>query len=219
MGFLSGKKKIDTERGMLEIRGTMNALTLRIRKLETRMTDEQKMAREAMSRGDRTAAKSHLTVAVELDGRRGRYQQQYVTLETSLLNIEEARDQSDVLRAFTTANEALVQARKLLTPSEIQAQLDRLSQAFEQISIAGELLSEDLSSAGSTAEADESIEKQLEAMEAEIILEKEGVLPPLGTKGSAKTKEEQASQDKRIEDLLADLEKEAKEEREKEAQS
>jgi hypothetical protein len=219
MGFLSGKKKIDTERGMLEIRGTMNALTLRLRKLETRMTDEQRMAREAMSRGDRTSAKSHLTVAVELDGRRGRYQQQFVTLETALLNIEEARDQSEVLRAFTTANEALTQARKLLTPSEIQMQLDKLSQAFEQISIAGELLSEDLSSAGSTAEADESIEKQLEAMEAEILLEKEGVLPPLGAKGQTKTKEEQASQDKRIEDLLDDLEKEAKAEREKEAQS
>jgi len=28
MGFLSGKKKVDTERGILEMKGTMNALTL-----------------------------------------------------------------------------------------------------------------------------------------------------------------------------------------------
>ena len=53
MGFLSGKKKVDAERGILEIKGTMNALTLRIRRLDTRMVEEQKKAKDAMSRGDR----------------------------------------------------------------------------------------------------------------------------------------------------------------------
>jgi len=218
MGFLSGKKKIDAERGMLEIRGTMNALTLRIRKLETRSAEEQKLAREAMSAGDRSAAKSHLTVVVELDGRRARYHQQFLTLETALMSIEEARDQADVLKAFTMANDALTQARKLLTPTEIQTQLDKLSQAFEEISIAGELLSEDLSTTGSTAEAEEKVDKQLEAMEAEILLEKEGVLPPL-SKEPSKTKSGEKSKEKKVDDLLADLEREAKEEREKAAHS
>ena len=75
MGFLSGKKKVDAERGILEIKGTMNALTLRIRRLETRMVEEQKKAKDAMSRGDRTIARHHLSIVVDLENRRGRYQQ------------------------------------------------------------------------------------------------------------------------------------------------
>ncbi len=219
MGFLSGKKKVDAERGMLEMKGTMNALTLRVRRLETRMTEEQKSAKEAMAKGDRTSARSHLSIVVDLENRKGRYQQQFLTLETALLNIEEARDQAEVLRAFGIANEALMEARTLLTPIEIQTQLDKLSESFEHITIAGELLSEDLSTTGATVEAEERIDRQLDSMEAEILLEKEGVLPPLRTKGEAISTEKGKSEEKRIDDLLANLEREAREEREREAES
>lgn len=220
MGFLSGKKKVDAERGILEIKGTMNALTLRIRRLETRQVEEQQKAKDAMSKGDRTIARHHLSVVVDLENRRGRYQQQFLTLETALMNIEEAKDQSEVLRAFTIANDALATARQMLKPAEIQAQLDKLSQSFEEISIAGELLSEDLSTGDMSVEADDRIERQLDSMEAEILLEKEGVLPPLSTGSNAGKKEAtEESKEKRIDDLLADLEREAKEEREREAES
>ncbi len=220
MGFLSGKKKVDAERGILEIKGTMNALTLRIRRLETRQVEEQQKAKDAMSKGDRTIARHHLSVVVDLENRRGRYQQQFLTLETALMNIEEAKDQSEVLRAFTIANDALATARQMLKPAEIQAQLDKLSQSFEEISIAGELLSEDLSTGDMSVEADDRIERQLDSMEAEILLEKEGVLPPLSTGSDAGKKEAtEESKEKRIDDLLADLEREAKEEREREAES
>ncbi len=220
MGFLSGKKKVDAERGILEIKGTMNALTLRIRRLESRQSEEQQKAKEAMSKGDRTIARHHLSVVVDLENRRARYQQQFLTLETALMNIEEAKDQSEVLRAFTIANDALATARQMLKPAEIQAQLDKLSQSFEEISIAGELLSEDLSTGDMSVEADDRIERQLDSMEAEILLEKEGVLPPLSTGSDAGKKEAtEESKEKRIDDLLADLEREAKEEREREAES
>lgn len=221
MGFLSGKKKVDAERGILEMKGTMNALTLRIRRLETRMAEEQKSAKDAMSKGNRSLARSHLSIVVDLENRRGRYQQQFLTLETALLNLEEAKTQSEVLRAFSIANDALTEARTMLKPEEIQTQLDKLSESFEHISIAGELLSEDLSGADSTLEDEERIDRQLDAMEAEVLLEKEGVLPPLEaegeivTTGTAKT---EGAEEKRIDELLADLEKEAKAEREREAE-
>ncbi|MDF1539584.1 MAG: Snf7 family protein [Candidatus Thorarchaeota archaeon] len=219
MGFLSGKKKVDAERGILEIKGTMNALTLRVRRLETRQVEEQAKAKESMARGDRTVARSHLSMVVEYENRRSRYQQQFLTLETALMNIEEAKDQSEVLRAFTIANDALVSARAMLNPAEIQSQLDKLSQSFEEISIAGELLSEDLSSGEVSLEAEERIDRQLDSMEAEILLEKEGVLPPLGYKSESKISEAAGEKkESRIDDLLADLEKEAKDEREREAQ-
>ena len=218
MGFLSGKKKVDAERGILEMKGTMNALTLRVRRLETRRAEEQKSAKEAMARGDRSSARSHLGIVVDLDNRRSRYQQQFLTLETALLNIEEAKTQSEVLRAFSIANEALTEARALLTPTEIQTQLDKLSESFEHISIAGELLSEDLSGADTSLEMEEKIDRQLDSMEAEVLLEKEGVLPPLGTEGQREPAEKGKTEEKRIDELLADLEEEAKAEREREAQ-
>jgi hypothetical protein len=218
MGFLSGKKKVDAERGILEIKGTMNALTLRIRRLDTRMAEEQKQAKASMGKGDREGAKSHLRIVVDLETRRGRYQQQFLTLETALLNIEEAKDQSEVLKAFTIANDALVEARSMLRPVEIQTQLDKLSESFEQISIAGELLSEDLSSGGTTVADDERIDRRLEAMEAEVLLEKEGMLPPIETEGEVKTSEQKEKAEHKVDQLLADLEKEAQEEREREAQ-
>ena len=220
MGFLSGKKKVDTERGILEMKGTMNALTLRTRRLETRMTEEQKSAKDAMSQGNRSSARSHLTIVVDLENRRSRYQQQFLTLETALLNLEEAKTQAEVLRAFTIANDALTEARTMLRPEEIQTQLDKLSESFESISIAGELLSEDLSGADATVESEERIDRQLESMEAEVLLEKEGVLPPLEAVGRTKPKEGQSesSEEKRIDELLEDLEREAREEREREAE-
>lgn len=221
MGFLSGKKKVDAERGILEMKGTMNALTLRIRRLETRMAEEQKSAKDAMSKGNRSLARSHLSIVVDLENRRGRYQQQFLTLETALLNLEEAKTQSEVLRAFSIANDALTEARTMLKPEEIQTQLDKLSESFEHISIAGELLSEDLSGADSTLEDEERIDRQLDAMEAEVLLEKEGVLPPLEAEGeivTAGTAKTEGAEEKRIDELLADLEKEAKAEREREAE-
>jgi len=216
MGFLGGKKKVDAERGILEIKGSMNALTLRIRRLETRMAEERKKAKEAMANGNRSGARSHLSIVVDLENRRNRYQQQFLTLETALLNLEEAKDQAEVLRAFKIANKALESARKMLSPTEIQQQLDKLSDSFEHISIAGELLSEDISTTGTSLESDERIERQLEEMEAEVLLEKEGVLPPLEEQ-KEKSEKEKETEEKRIDELLANLEEEAKKEREAES--
>ena len=54
-----------------------------------------------------------------------------------------------------------------------------------------------------------------------MLLEKEGVLPPLEIEEGKKPAEGTAEKagEKRIDDLLADLEKEAREEREREAES
>lgn len=218
MGFLSGKKKVDAERGMLEMKGTMNAITLRIRRLESRMVEEQKSAKDAMAKGERAIARQHLSIVVDLENRRSRYQQQFLTLETALMNIEEAKDQAEVLRAFSIANEALTEARSLLSPQEIQMQLDKLSESFEHISMAGDLLSEDLSGGTASLESEEKIERQMESLEAEVLLEKEGVLPPLQTEGEVSSAEKESANEKRVDKMLSDLEEEAKAEREKESE-
>ena len=127
-------------------------------------------------------------------------------------------DQSEVLGAFRTANDALSKAQTMLSPAEIQMQLDRLTQSFEQISEAGELLSEDLSTTGTTAEMEKKIDQQLDAMEAEILLDKEKVLPPLAKQKQKEPGRKPATEEKRIDDLLADLDREAQQEKEREAE-
>jgi Snf7 len=171
-----------------------------------------------MAEGDRSVARSHLSIMLDLDNRKARYRQQYLTLETALLNIEEAKDQSEVLGAFRTANDALSKAQTMLSPAEIQMQLDRLTQSFEQISEAGELLSEDLSTTGMTSEMERKIDQQLDGMEAEILLDKEKVLPPLAKQKQKEARQKTGTEEKKIDDLLADLEREAQQERERVAE-
>jgi hypothetical protein len=55
-------------------------------------------------------------------------------------------------------------------------------------------------------------------MEAEILLDKEKVLPPLAKQRQKEPGRKQGTDEKRIDDLLADLEREAKQEKEREAE-
>ena len=219
MGFLSGKKKISTERGILEIKGTMNAITLRIRRLSTRIDEEQKAAREAVANGNRSMAKSHLTVVVDLENRRARYHQQLLTLETALLNVEEAKSQSDVLKAFSTANTVLTEARTILSPGDIQIQLDRLTESFEHVSLASEMLSENIIGVDEGISADQQIDRRLQAIEAEVLLEKERALPLLDTESIEEPVIEQKPHEMEITDLLTRLGQKADEEKQRKVQN
>ncbi len=212
MGFLSGKKEVDLEHSILEIRGALNALTLRIRNIEARIAQEAESARVAAARGDRGLARTHLRIAIDLEDRLSKYQQQMLTLESSLFSIEEARDQASVMRAMTAANEALEEVRGALDPTEIQVQLDRLAESLEHVSIARDLLSEDVSSSASPVDTEQRVEQRMASIEAELTLERAGVLPPLESLTGPEA--EGNDIDSRIEDILLRLEEEARAERE-----
>ncbi|MHA1741493.1 MAG: Snf7 family protein [Candidatus Thorarchaeota archaeon] len=221
MGFLSGKKSVDVEKSILDLRATINQLTLMTRRYDTRIEEQKRAAKQALAQGDREIAKTHLQIASDLRRRRARVQQQMMTLETSILHLEEARSQTEVLKAYKVARQALAEATAMLKPVEIQMELDRLSESFDRIATAGELLSEDLTSSAAPVEAEDQVERELEAMEAEILLEKEGMLPPVGTPTAESAGEATAESEKEedIEKILAEMEREAKAEREKEAES
>lgn len=219
MGFLSGKKKISTERGILEIRGTMNTITLRVRRLSARIVEEQKAAKEAVASGNRSLAKSHLAVVVDLENRRARYHQQLLTLETALLNVEEAKSQSDVLKAFATANTALAEARTLLSPGDIQIQLDRLTESFEHVSLASEMLSENIIGVDEGISADQQIDRRLQAIEAEVLLEKERALPSLDTDNVREPVVGEKHHEMEINDLLTKLGQRTEEEKHRKVQN
>ncbi|RLI60677.1 MAG: hypothetical protein DRO93_06365, partial [Candidatus Thorarchaeota archaeon] len=144
MGFLSGKKSVDVEKSILDLRATINQLTLMTRRYDTRIEEQKRAAKQALAQGDREIAKTHLQIASDLRRRRARVQQQMMTLETSILHLEEARSQTEVLKAYKVARQALAEATAMLKPVEIQMELDRLSESFDRIATAGELLSEDL---------------------------------------------------------------------------
>ncbi len=214
MGFLSGKKEVDAERGILEIKGTMNAITLRIRKLETRISEEHRAAKKAVKQGNKSVARTHLGVAVNLEKRLGRYQQQFQTLQSALMSIEESTDQTRILKTLRIANQALNQARDMLSPAEIQEEMDKLSDSLERVSISSELLSEDLVGSGTTIAEEEQIEKRLSEMEAEVLMEKKSALPSV-EKQQAAVKQRNEAASNRVEELLLELEEEARTERER----
>ncbi|MFO7835394.1 MAG: Snf7 family protein [Candidatus Thorarchaeota archaeon] len=214
MGFLSGKKEVDAERGILEIKGTMNAITLRIRKLETRISEEHRAAKKAVKQGNKSVARTHLGVAVDLEKRLGRYQQQFQTLQSALMSIEESSDQTRILKTLRTANRALNQARDMLSPAEIQEEMDKLSDSLERVSISSELLSEDLVGSGTTIAEEEQIEKRLSNIEAEVLMEKKTAVPSV-EKQQAAVKQRNEAASNRVEELLLELEEEARTERER----
>ncbi|MBD3158275.1 MAG: hypothetical protein GF309_05740 [Candidatus Lokiarchaeota archaeon] len=214
MDFLGGKKEVDAERGILEIKSTMNAITLRIRQLETRISQKHNAAKKAIKQGNRSLAKSHLGVAVDLEKRLGRYQQQFQTLQSALMSIEESTDQTDVLKTLRIANRALNQARENLSPAEIQEEMDRLSDSLERISISSELLSEDLVGTGTSVSEKKEIEKRLSEMEAEVLMEKQSTVPSVEQQHIAARRKKEAASD-RVEELLLELEEEARMEKER----
>ena len=75
-----------------------------------------------------------------------------------------------------------------------------------------------MSGVTASLESEEKIDRQMEALEAEVLLEKEGVLPPLQTEGEVSSAEKESANEKRVDKMLADLEEEAKVEREKESE-
>ncbi len=216
MGFLSGRKKINAEQRIIEIKTVINALTLKVRKFESLITEEHAAAKVAAVEGRRERAKLHLKRALDFESRRDRYYQQKLTLETSLILIEEAQDQSAVQRALRLANEALEEAKSMIDTTEIQSQLDRIAETFEEIELAGDILSENLNTQPSTYHEDEIIERQLQSLEAEIIVEREQNIPS-PSHPSPPTSDE-LDDSTIIEQMLRDLKQKTSEERAREIQ-
>jgi hypothetical protein len=172
-----GKSTIEEK--SIEIKGTMSALSARIRQIEVRIAEERIRAKDAIRRENKEEARSYLTIAAEYEERRARYHQQFTTLENSLMNIEEAKDQTQVLKAFEAVNTVLALVNKVLSPGEIQIQIDKLTQSLDKISLAGELLSEDLMIGETDVDTEALIDTKMEALEAELLLEKEKAIPAL----------------------------------------
>ncbi len=216
MGFLSGKKKTNPDQAIVDIKNAMNRLTLRIRRADTLIAEEKAQAKNAYMNGDKEMAKSYLRMAYDLERRRSRYYQQYINLERTLMTIEEAREQEVLVRAITAANEALEAASRVLSEAEIQKQMVQLSDGIEQVSMTEEILAEELGVTSPALETDEKIDRMFESWDAEMLLEKERVLPPLreDTRTSVRETSTTESEDSLIEERLSELEREARKKKE-----
>ncbi len=235
MGFLSGKKRVNTEQSILELKGVINSLSLSIRQYDSQIAEHRRAAKAAIAQNDRALAKTHLQVAADLQMRRAKLHRQVMTLQAAITNITDATTQTEVFRAVQLARQALKEQAAMLRPEQIQAEMDGLADAMDQVSIAGEILSEDLTGASSSLEVDEAAERELARLEAEILMETEGVLPPVEaglspesaatgtpakatTEATAETETGKESDDEKIDRILAELEREARAERKKEAE-
>ncbi|MHA1772436.1 MAG: Snf7 family protein [Candidatus Thorarchaeota archaeon] len=234
MGFLSGKKRVNTEQSILELKGVINSLSLSIRQYDSQIDEHRRAAKAAIRQNDRALAKTHLQVAADLQMRRAKLHRQVMTLQAAITNITDATTQSEVYRAIRVARQALKEQAAMLRPEEIQTEMDGLADAMDQVSIAGEILSEDLTGASSSLEVEEAADRELARLEADMLLETEGVLPPVEAglapdttpaspeataEGSSPAAEASGeSDDAKIDRILAELEREARAERKKEAE-
>ncbi|MCF2136252.1 MAG: SNF7 family protein [Candidatus Thorarchaeota archaeon] len=235
MGFLSGKKKVNTEQSILELKGVINSLSLSIRQYDSQIDEHRRAAKAAIRQNDRALAKTHLQVAADLQMRRAKLHRQVMTLQAAITNITDATTQSEVFRAIRVARQALKEQAAMLRPEAIQTEMDGLADAMDQVSIAGEILSEDLTGASSSLEVEEAADRELASLEAEMLMETEGVLPPVDasltadtvpatTKSTTETSSSSAEAgsgsdtDAQIDQILAELEQEARAERKKEAE-
>ncbi|MEM2141955.1 MAG: Snf7 family protein [Candidatus Thorarchaeota archaeon] len=209
MRFLTGKKRNEIDSTSLQLKGQLNRLEMSIRNLDHRISEEHGLAREAVVRGDRTTATAHLERKDQLESLMLKYRKQYANLESILIALQEVENQQELSRVYALANEALRAAKQELASMNIDEQMESLAAHLEDIEATGDRLSEDLTGFRDLGMR-ERVARQMEALEAEVLLEKEGVLPPLrGLTRETETADE-SSRERRIKEALDQLEDEAR---------
>ncbi len=216
MGFLSGRKSVDVEKHLLDIRSTINSLEMMVRKHRAECDRNLELARAAVREGDNALARIYVQNAESLRSRRIQIQQQIVTLRSAQLQIEEARSQQDILKAIRRSREVLEKAAEAISPTEIRTELDRLGRAMDRLSLAGDILSEEVTPVPSDAGVQSAVDQRLASIEAEVMLEKAQALPSLRDRlvASQETDSEplNESTDEKIDEVIARLAPEAQSE-------
>ncbi len=208
MGFLSGRRSVDVEKHILDIRGMINNLEMMSRRYGAEIDHNLDLARAAVREGDDALARAYVRNAESLRAQRTQVQQQMVTLRTVQLQIENARSQQEIVKAIRKSREVLEEAAKSINPTEIRSELDRLSSVIDRVSLATDFLSEDISPSLGASEIESAVDRRLASIEAEVLLEREGVLPSPGS-DVPQQEPEVEGHDAKIDEVIARLSREA----------
>jgi len=176
---LFGKKTKSEDETIAELRATINRLQLRSKELDKRAKMSREQAKKLLRMGNKEGAKFQLKRWFRYVQLFNRYSRQIASLEDAIATIETARDSVEMSKALSTALNALRQAREIASPEKAMELMVRMDQTMQEIESTSQIFSEGFEAAG---EEDKSIERELEKLEAEVMLEAAGELPKIPAK-------------------------------------
>ena len=177
-GWLFGNKDRKPPETIAALRGVINRYIIRTRGLRRQSDEQRALARDMMQDGNKVAARQALL-------RRSLYMRELNNTYNKTMNIQRvidairsAQDNIVMAGALKQADDVIRVSLRDAAPERIEEIMMSVEDSIEQVSYTDEILSDtSMSESGLVEDELTALDSQLEALEAELMLEEKGELP------------------------------------------
>ena len=177
-GWLFGNKDRKPPETIAALRGVINRYIIRTRGLRRQSDEQRALARDMMQDGNKVAARQALL-------RRSLYMRELNNTYNKTMNIQRvidairsAQDNIVMAGALKQADDVIRVSLRDAAPERIEEIMMSVEDSIEQVSYTDEILSDtSMSESGLVEDELTALDSQLEALEAELLLEEKGKLP------------------------------------------
>ena len=177
-GWLFGNKNRKPPETIAALRGVINRYIIRTRGLRRQSDEQRALARDMLRDGNKVAARQALL-------RRSLYMRELNNTYNKTMNIQRvidairsAQDNIVMAGALKQADDVIRVSLRDAAPERIEEIMMSVEDSIEQVSYTDEILSDtSMSESGLEEDVLSAMDSQLEALEAELMLEEKGELP------------------------------------------
>lgn len=177
-GWLFGNKNRKPPETIAALRGVINRYIIRTRGLRRQSDEQRALARDMLRDGNKVAARQALL-------RRSLYMRELNNTYNKTMNIQRvidairsAQDNIVMSGALKQADDVIRVSLRDAAPERIEEIMMSVEDSIEQVSYTDEILSDtSMSESGLVEDELSALDSQLEALEAEMLLEEKGELP------------------------------------------
>ena len=177
-GWLFGNKDRKPPETIAALRGVINRYIIRTRGLRRQSDEQRALARDMMQDGNKVSARQALL-------RRSLYMRELNNTYNKTMNIQRvidairsAQDNIVMAGALKQADDVIRVSLRDAAPERIEEIMMSVEDSIEQVSYTDEILSDtSMSESGLVEDELTGLDSQLEALEAELLLEEKGELP------------------------------------------
>ena len=177
-GWLFGNKNRKPPETIAALRGVINRYIIRTRGLRRQSDEQRALARDMLRDGNKVAARQALL-------RRSLYMRELNNTYNKTMNIQRvidairsAQDNIVMAGALKQADDVIRVSLRDAAPERIEEIMMSVEDSIEQVSYTDEILSDtSMSESGLVEDELSALDSQLEALEAELLLEEKGELP------------------------------------------
>jgi len=177
-GWLFGNKNRKPPETVAALRGVINRYIIRTRGLRRQSDEQRALARDMLRDGNKVAARQALL-------RRSLYMRELNNTYNKTMNIQRvidairsAQDNIVMAGALKQADDVIRVSLRDAAPERIEEIMMSVEDSIEQVSYTDEILSDtSMSESGLVEDELTALDSQLEALEAEMLLEEKGELP------------------------------------------